>query len=313
MTQTRLRGDGQALGARIREHWQLYVFLSVPLLYIIVFAYIPMGGLAIAFEKYNGSDGFFGSAWVGFRNFETFFRSYEFERVLRNTLTLSFYSLLANFPLPILFALALNAVPGTGYRRLVQTVAYMPHFISTVVIVGLLMQVLNARIGAYGVIFNALTGSKAPDLFAEAGSFPHMYVWSGVWQGTGWSSIIYFAALSGIDTGLHEAAQIDGANRFQRMIHIDLPCILPTASIMLIMAAGRVMSVGFEKVYLMQNTINLKTSEVISTYVYKMGMVNGGGDFSFGTAVGMFNSVVNFILIIAVNRICRSLGGSSLW
>lgn len=304
----------RTLKSRLREHWQLYVFLLLPLIYIIVFSYLPMGGLLMAFEKFDARKGFFGSEWIGFKNFERFFRSYQFERVLGNTVSLSLYSLLASFPLPIVFALALNAVPYPRFRRVVQTVAYMPHFISTVVIVGLIIQLFNARIGAYGILYQLLTGAgKAPEIYGKAASFPHFYVWSGVWQGLGWNSIIYFAALSSIDVSLHEAAEIDGATRFQRLIHIDLPCILPTASIMLIMAAGRIMSLGFEKVYLMQNSLNLRTSEIISTYVYKVGLVTGGGDFSFGTAIGLFNSVVNFAMIVLVNQVCRRLGGSSLW
>ena len=301
------------LTRRILSNYQLYLFLAVPMFFILLFAYAPMGGIVLAFKQYNIRKGIWGSPWVGLKYFRRFFESYQFGRVIKNTLSLSFYSLFASFPVPILFALVLNAVPFPRYRKVVQTVTYMPHFISTVVMVGLLMQIFNARIGAFGVIWKAFTGKMAPDLFGMPKTFAHLYVWSGVWQSTGWSSIIYFAALSGVDKELHEAAEIDGATRFQRVLHIDLPCILPTASIMLIMAAGRVMSVGFEKVFLMQNDLNLSNSEVISTYVYKVGIVTGGGDFSFGTAIGLFNSVVNFALMICVNAICKRLGGSSLW
>ena len=212
-----------------------------------------------------------------------------------------------------MLALLLNAAPHQTYKKLIQTVTYIPHFISTVVMVGILMQVFNMRSGVYGILYSAFTGSAAPDLFASPSAFRHMYVWSGIWQNLGWDTIIYLAALMNVDPELNEAAQIDGANRWQRMWHIDLPTILPTASILLILAAGKVMNVGFEKVYLMQNDLNISTSEVISTYVYKIGMVTGGGDFSYGTAIGLFNSVVNFILIILVNAICKNLGGSSLW
>lgn len=298
---------------RVRLRWRLYLFLALPVAYILLFHYVPMGGLQLAFKDYDFRLGIVGSPWAGLKYFQRFFNSYQFMRVLTNTLSLSFYSLLAGFPLPIVFALLLNAMPFPRYRKLVQTVTYMPHFISTVVMVGILMQLFNARIGIYGITVKALTGANAPDLFGIANAFPHLYVWSGVWQGMGWNSIIYFAALSSIDQGLHEAAEIDGASRFQRMLHIDLPCILPTASILLILAAGRMMNIGFEKVFLMQNSMNLRTSEVISTYVYKVGLVTGGGDFSFGTAIGLFNSVVNFVLIIAVNFVCRRLGGASLW
>lgn len=303
----------QSLGLRLRRHYELYLFLLVPLAVIVLFHYVPMSGIVLAFKKYNLRLGIWGSPWVGFKYFERFFSSYQFERVLTNTLSLSFYSLLASFPIPILFALMLNAIPYPRFRKLTQTVTYMPHFISTVVIVGLLMQIFNARMGVFGVTYRTLTGQQAPDLFGIPSAFSHLYVWSSVWQSTGWSSIIYFAALSSVDKQLHEAAEIDGATRFQRVWYIDLPCILPTASIMLIMAAGRVMSVGFEKVFLMQNSLNISASEVISTYVYKVGIVTGGGDFSFGTAVGLFNSVTNFILMMSVNFICKRLGGSSLW
>lgn len=301
------------LRQRIRANYQLYLFLAIPLFFVLLFSYVPMGGIILSFKQYDIRKGIFGSPWTGFKYFNSFFNSYQFEVVLKNTLWLSFYGLVASFPTPIIFALVLNAVPFLRYRKVVQTVTYMPHFISTVVMVGLLMQIFNARIGVFGVIWKAFTGEMAPDLFGKPNAFPHLYVWSGIWQGTGWSSIIYFAALSSVDKGLHEAAEIDGATRFQRVLHIDLPCILPTACIMLIMAAGRIMSVGFEKVFLMQNDLNLDTSEVISTYVYKIGIVTGGGDPSYGTAVGLFNSLVNFILMMFVNSVCRRLGGSSLW
>lgn len=293
--------------------WQLYLLLAIPLAYIIIFHYVPIGGLQMAMKAFDLRYGIARSPWVGFRYFEKFLDSFQFSRILSNTLTLSFYSLFAGFPLPILLALLLNAAPHQTYKKLIQTVTYIPHFISTVVMVGILMQVFNMRSGVYGILYSAFTGSAAPDLFASPSTFRHMYVWSGIWQNLGWDTIIYLAALMNVDPELNEAAQIDGANRWQRMWHIDLPTILPTASILLILAAGKVMNVGFEKVYLMQNDLNISTSEVISTYVYKIGMVTGGGDFSYGTAIGLFNSVVNFILIILVNAICKKLGGSSLW
>ena len=196
---------------------------------------------------------------------------------------------------------------------MVQTVSYIPHFISTVVVVGMLMQIFNPRTGAVGNIYSLFTGGIMKDIFASPSAFPHLYVWSGIWQGIGWSSIIYIAALSSVDTELHEAAQIDGASRFRRVLHIDLPSILPTATIMLILSAGRVMSVGFEKVFLMQNSLNIGASEVISTYVYKVGMVIGTGDYSFATAIGLFNSVINFCLLVLVNFISRKLSETSLW
>lgn len=298
---------------RVREHMGLYVFLFFPLASVFVFSYIPMGGVVLAFKDYSAIKGILGSEWVGFRYFEEFIGSYKFVRTLNNTILLSFYGLFASFPIPIVFALLLNASGYARLRKLTQTITYMPHFISTVVMVGLLMQIFDMRIGVFGIIWYKITGEVAPNLFSLPNAFPHLYVWSGVWQSTGWNSIIYFAALSSVDKQLHEAAQIDGASRFQRVLHIDLPCILPTASIMLIMAAGRIMNVGFEKVFLMQNSMNIATSEVISTYVYKVGMVNGGGNFSFGTAVNLFNSLINFSLMVTVNKITAGLGGNSLW
>lgn len=298
---------------KARARWQLYLLLLIPLAYIIIFNYVPITGMQIAFKSFDLRYGIWGSEWTGIHNFTKFLRSYQFERVLKNTLAISFYALAAGFPMPILFALILNAMPFQRYKKLVQTVTYIPHFISTVVMVGILMQVLNMRNGLYGVLYAKIAGGTAPDLFGSASAFRHMYVWSGIWQNLGWDTIIYLAALMNVDPELNEAAQIDGANRWQRLCHIDLPTVLPTASIMLILAAGKVMNVGFEKVYLMQNDLNIAQSEVISTYVYKVGMITGGGDFSYATAIGAFNSVINFVLIMLVNGICAKLGGSSLW
>lgn len=301
------------LGRSMYQRRQLLFMVLIPLVYVIIFSYIPMAGIQIAFRKYDFRFGMWGSEWVGFSQFERFFSSHMFERVIKNTLAISFYSLFAGFPIPVIFALALNAMPFGRYKKLVQTVTYMPHFISTVVMVGILYQIFNIRTGIYGIIGLVITGRPVTDLFGVPEAFSHLYVWSGVWQGLGWNSIIYIAALAGIDPELHEAAIIDGASRFQRMIHVDLPGILPTVSIMLIMSMGGILSVGFEKVYLMQNDLNLVNSEVISTYVYKIGLVTGGGDFSFGTAIGLFNSVISFSMIITVNAICKRLGGASLW
>lgn len=301
------------LGRSMRARWQLLVMISIPLIYVLLFSYVPMAGIQLAFKKYDFREGIWGSPWVGLYQFRRFFKSYMFARVMKNTFAISLYSLLAGFPIPVIFALALNAMPFGRYRKIVQTITYMPHFISTVVMVGILMQVFNIRSGLYGVIGTALTGKIMPDLFGIPEAFTHLYVWSGIWQGLGWNSIIYIAALAGIDPELHEAAIIDGASRFQRMRYIDFPGIASTISIMLIMSMGGILSVGFQKVYLMQNNLNLMKSEVISTYVYKIGLVTGGGDFSFGTAIGLFNSVVSFVMIVTVNTICKRLGGSSLW
>lgn len=272
-----------------------------------------MGGIVLAFKKYNMRLGILGSPWVGFDNFMRFFQSYNFEVIMKNTVSITVYSLLVGFPIPIIFALLLNSLPGKKFKKFVQTATYLPHFISTVVMVGLIFQLLNYRTGIYGTMSMLLTGSQGKDLFADADLFKHIYVWSGVWQGTGFSAIMYIAALSNVDQSMHEAAIIDGATRFQRVRYIDWPSILPTVTIMLILACGRIMNVGFEKVYLMQNPMNISCSEVISTYVYKVGLGKGIGDFGFSTAIGLFNSVINFGLLITVNKICNKINGSGIF
>ena len=305
--------DRTRLIKNIRARWQIYLLLLVPIAYIIIFAYIPMAGLVIAFKRYNFSLGIFGSPWVGMANFQRFFESYKFVQVLTNTVTLSFYSLLINFPIPIIFALLLNAMPARKYQKIIQTITYIPHFFSTVIMVGLVFQLLNNRIGLYGALMLAITKHLPPDILAIGGAFKHIYVWSAVWQNTGYSSIIYFAALSNVDPTLHEAALVDGATRFQRVLYVDIPSILPTASILLILAVGGIMSVAFEKTLLMQNPLNINYSEVISTYVYKVGLASGINDFSLSTAIGMFNSVINFMLLILANFGSKKLSGSGIF
>lgn len=301
------------LGKRIASRWQLYLLLILPLVWLITFAYVPMGGLVLAFKKYNAGLGIWGSPWVGFDNFLKFFRSVKFSIVIKNTLTISLYSLVVSFPIPIIFALLLNAMLGKKYKKVIQTVTYIPYFISTVVMVGLIFQLLDYRNGLYGTLYTLFTGGTAPNILANGSLFKHIYVWSGVWQTTGYSAIIYIAALSGVDQSLHEAAMIDGASRFQRLRFIDVPTILPTASIMLILAVGNIMNVGYEKVLLMQNDLNLNYSEIISTYVYKVGLASGITDFSLSTAIGMFNSVINFLLLVIANAGSKKLSGSGIF
>jgi multiple sugar transport system permease protein/putative aldouronate transport system permease protein len=298
---------------QITARWQIYLLLILPLAYLFIFQYGPMGGLLIAFKRYNFSLGILGSEWVGLANFRRFLESYNFVQILRNTLILSFYNLAFTFPIPIIFALLLNALPGDRYRKLIQTVTYIPHFISTVVIVGLIFQLLNNRNGLYAALFGLLSQEMPPDILAIGTNFKHIYVWSAVWQQTGYASIIYFAALASVDPALHEAALVDGATRFQRVLHIDVPSIMPTASIMLILAAGGIMNVAFEKTLLMQNSLNLNYSEVISTYVYKVGLASGINDFSYSAAIGMFNSVINFLLLIVANWGSKKLNGSGIF
>ena len=290
---------------RFRRDWQLHLLLLLPVIYKLIFDYIPMYGVQIAFRQYTVKGGLTGSDWVGLKWFIRFANNYEFLEIVTNTVVLSLYTILVSFPLPVIFALMLNAMRHERYKKVVQSVAYMPHFISTVIIVSIVNLVFSPVNGIYGNMFRLFGGQGYPEDFrALPESFRHMYVWSGVWQTLGWSTIIYTAALAGVSQELHEAAMIDGATRWQRLWNVDFPSILPTVCIMLIMRFGSIMSIGFEKVYLMQSELNLSTSEIISTYVYKVGM-GSGRDFSFGSAVGLFNSVVNCILLVTVNWISK--------
>ncbi len=303
-----------SLKKRLKRNWQCYVFLLLPVAYVLIFHYYPMLGVQIAFKKYTFKDGIWGSAWVGMKNFNKFFGSMMFRRTLTNTIRLSLYSILAGFPFPICFALALNSVENMPLRKTIQTVTYIPHFISTVVMVGMIMQVFHNTVGLYGTLGRLLTGSKPPDLFASPTAFVNMYVWSGVWKTFGWSSILYIACLGNVSVELMEAAEIDGANRLQRVWHIEVPALLPTIIIQLILRMGSIMSVGFEKAFLMQNDLNLRVSEVISTYVYKMSLgATTKADYSFSTAIGLFNSVINLFFVVTVNQISRKVSDTSLW
>ncbi len=297
-----------------KRDWQLYLFMLLPVAYILIFAYVPMAGLQLAFRKYTVQGGIWGSPWVGLSNLIKFINSYQFERVVSNTFILSFYGLACMQVIPILFALIINTIERPRFKKVTQTIVNLPHFISIVVLVGMLMQVFNSRTGIYGVLYESITGQYPSDLFGKLGAFRHLYIWSTVWQNFGWQSIIYIAALTGVDAQLHEAAQIDGASRVQRIWHVDLPHIQPTIMILLIMGIGNIMSVGFEKAYLMQNSLNLKHSELISTYVYRIGLSGSGKtDFSYATAIGLFNSVINMVLILGANTLSRRVTETSLW
>ena len=297
----------------LKKHWQLFLFLILPLLYIIIFAYGPMMGLQIAFKDFDAAKGVWGSPWVGLKHFKNFISSYQFARVLKNTLVTSVYSLVSRFPVPILLALSINIMRNKRFKKATQMIVYVPHFISVVVLVGMVNQFFNPFVGLYGNIYKMMFGTNAPDLLSSPTSFLHLYVWSGVWQNMGWDSIIYLAALSSVSPDLHEAAQMDGASRLRRVISIDLPAIMPTIILLLIINAGQVMNLGFEKIYLMQNDVNLRLSEVISTYVYKVGISASGGNYSYATAIGMFNSIINFILVSTVNWLANKYGDTSLW
>ena len=291
--------------------WQLHVFMILPLLYLLVFHYYPMFGVQIAFKDFVATRGILGSPWVGFKHFITFFNSHMFSRVIGNTLILSFYLILASFPLPLFFALILNTVRNQKFKKTVQTITYIPHFISTVVLVGMMSTFFSPVSGAYSYISQLFGRGFPPVLMGIGTTFRHFYVWSDVWQHLGWSTIIYIAALSTVNPELYESAEIDGASRWKRLIHIDFPTILPTAAILLILRFGSVMTIGFEKVLLMQTSLNLQTAEIISTYVYKVGLTSGG-NFSFASAVGLFNSVINCIILLSVNKAARQLSGGEI-
>jgi putative aldouronate transport system permease protein len=304
----------EILRQKYRRYWQLYAFLLLPVAYIIVFSYIPMLGVQIAFRKFSYTGGIWGSPWAGLANFRKFFNSYMFTRVIVNTLRISLYDIVAGFPFPIIFALCLNTIENRRFKKFLQTITYMPHFISVVVVVGILMQIFHPLNGLYGIIVKAVTGNQAVDLFGKSEAFSHLYVWSGIWQSFGWNSIIYVAALSSVPEELYEAARIDGAGRFKIVLNVDLPSLAPTITILLILRLGSVMSLGFEKAWLMQNNLNLQASELISTFVYKQGLAAGGPtDFSYASAIGFFNSLVNLALIIIVNKIAKKLSETSLW
>lgn len=264
----------------------------------------------MAFERYSPTKGLFGSEWVGLANFKQFFSSPSSLRIIWNTLRLGIYSLIAGFPLPIIFAVAINEINSKKFKKTVQMVSYAPYFISTVVLVGMLIQVTDPRLGIINKIISAL-GGKTINFMGEPGMFDHLYVWSGIWQSLGYNSVIYIAALSGVSKELQEAAVVDGATRLQRIWYVDLPAIRPQIIILLIFNVGSILNVGFEKIYLMQNKLNMTNSEVIATFVYRVGLVNA--DYGFSTAVGLFNSVISLILLTVTNAIARKLTDTSIW
>ncbi|MBB6729863.1 sugar ABC transporter permease [Cohnella sp. CBP 2801] len=268
-----------------------------------------MYGVMIAFKDFSPALGITGSPWAGLKYFEKFFHSYQFSITIRNTLLISLYSF-ATFPIPIVFALLVNQLRANRFKRAFQTLTYMPHFISTVVVVGLLLILLSPGNGLIGQLYG-LFGAKAPNLMGSSALFSSVYVWSDVWQHTGWDSIIYLAALSAVDPSLYEAATVDGASRWQKIRFIDIPMLLPTAITLLILRVGGLLGVGFEKAYLMQNNLNLSGSEVISTYVYKIGLMSA--QYSFSAAINLFNTMINFVLLVLVNRIARKYSEHSLW
>ncbi|MEA4824428.1 MAG: ABC transporter permease subunit [Clostridiaceae bacterium] len=298
------------LWKRILRHYDLYLFILPALVWYIIFTYGPLYGVQIAFKNFNGALGIWGSPWVGLKHFRNFLTAYTFPNLLKNTITLSIYSLAAGFPFPIILALMLNELNFKRYKKIVQTVTYAPHFISMVVMVGMLTLFFSPSMGVINTI-RGVFGMESVNFLTRPDLFRHLYVWSGVWQGMGWGSIIYLAALSAVDPQQHEAAVIDGASRLQRIWYINIPVLLPTVTILLILNCGSILSVGYEKVLLMQNDLVLDVAEVISTYVYKRGLLKA--EYSYSAAVGLFNNVVNVMILLCVNGIVRKLGQTSLF
>ncbi len=292
------------------RRWQLYVMMLPAVLYLILFCYKPMYGIIIAFKDYQIKAGIMGSEWVGLDNFVQLFKSHTFPIAFKNTLTLSTLSLILGFPLPIIIALAANELRSTKMKNIFKTVSYAPHFLSTTVLCGMLILFLSPTSGIINIIIKAC-GGEAIAFMQEAELFKWYYVLSGVWQGAGWGSIIYFAALASVDQSLLDAASVDGANRFQKVLYVNFPTLIPTIMTMFVLNCGRILSVGYEKVLLLQNATNLRGSEVLATYVYKVGLENR--NYSFSTAAGLFDSVCNVILLVAANKLSRKLTDSGLW
>lgn len=301
---------GKGLAGYVCAHWQLYVMTALPLIILLIFAYVPMYGIIIAFKDYNVVDGILGSPWAdnfGFENFIRFFKNYNFIECLRNTVVISLYSMIANMACAIILALSLNYVKNKFFKKTVQMVTYMPYFISTIVFVSIINMIMNSRSGIVGqFLFN----NFGIDVLGTPEMFTSLYVWTGVWQGVGFGAIIYIAALSGVDAQLHEAAIIDGATLLQRIRYVDIPAILPTAVIMLILNMGSILNVGYEKILAMQNPTNLAMSEVISTYSYKVSLASSFPDYAYATAIGLFQSLVGLILILITNKIADKVSGN---
>ena len=293
----------------IKKNKMVYLMVLPVIIYYILFHYKPMYGIIIAFQNYSPRTGIMGSDWVGFKHFSDFFGGYYFVRLLRNTLTLSFATLLIGFPVPIILALLINELRSKKFSKMVQTITYMPHFVSMVVLCSMIRQFVGS--GGFITGFFTLFGYDGSNMLSHGNFWIPIYVISNIWQGAGWGSIVYLAALTGIDSELYDAAKVDGANRWKQTLHVTIPSILPTIIIMLIMRVGQIMGVGYEKTLLLYNDGILEVAEIISTYVYKMGLLNR--EFSFSTAVNLFNSVINFVLVILANQISKKTTETSLW
>ncbi|GAB6927790.1 ABC transporter permease subunit [Paenibacillus sp. JCM 10914] len=293
----------------LKQKW-LYFMMLLPLTSLIIWNYIPMYGIIISFKDYSPAYGIMDSPWVGFAHFERFFNAFYFWDVIINTLRISLYSLLVGIPLPIILALMFNELRRKKYKSLVQTISYIPNFISIVIVVGMVTFFTSPVDGVINTVIEYFGGTPV-DFIGSAKLFPHVFVWSGIWQTIGWGTLIYTAAMSGIPQDQYEAAYLEGATRMQCIRNITIPAIMPTIVICAILATGSVMSVGFEKVLLMQNDANLATSEVLSTYMYKSGILNA--EYSFSAAVGLFNNLINFIVLYLVNKFAQKFSETSLW
>ncbi|WP_442915290.1 ABC transporter permease [Marinilactibacillus sp. XAAS-LB27] len=291
------------------KNWQLLIMIMPVIIFFIVFHYVPMYGVQIAFRRFMPVHGIWGSPWVGLDHFTRFFNMHYAGRLIWNTLSLSLYSLAAGFPMPILLALAINEIKDGRFKKFIQTVTYAPNFISVVVIVGMIITFLSPSTGVINHLLDFL-GMERQHFMQNPRWFRHIYVLSGIWQTTGWGTVIYLAALSGVDTQLHEAATIDGATRLQRLWYINVPVLVPTMIILLIMNFGGIMAVGFEKVFLMQNSLNMGTSDVIATFTYRTGLLEG--QYSYAAAIGLFNSLINSVMLLTVNWIARKYSETSL-
>lgn len=295
---------------KIKQNYELYLFILPVVLVYAIFKYYPMYGVQIAFKNFRASKGIWESEWVGLEHFIRFFEAYNFWPIMENTILLSLYSLIFGFPIPILVALMLNQMLAKRYKKFVQTVIYAPHFISTVVLVGMLNVFLSPNSGIVNHVISFFGGD--PVLFmANEGWFRPLYILSGIWQETGFATIIYLAALAGVNPELHEAAVMDGASKWKRVKHVDIPGIMPTIIILMVLAVGNIMSVGFEKAYLMQSDLNYGASNIIPTYVYEQGIQKA--QYSFSAAIGLFNAIINVVLLVSVNRVAKKLTETSLW
>lgn len=307
---TKTESFGVKLKKDFKKNWILYIMVLPVLLYFIIFHYWPMYGVQLAFKDFRIKLGIGGSPWAGLKHFERFFAAYNFKSLILNTLGISLYSLLVGFPIPIIFALLLNYLNNNHLKKTVQMVSYAPHFISTVVLCGMILMFTNPNSGLFNTILNFF-GLESISFMAKPEWFKSIYVWSGVWQNMGWNAIIYISALAGVDYEMHEAAIMDGATKIQRMIHIDIPSIKPTIIMLLILQLGSMMNVGFEKVYLLQNSLNRSSASVISTYVYEVGLLDH--DYAYSTAVGLFNTLINVTLLITANSISKRVADESLF